>query len=124
MSPRQARPVSESWLAEARARRKARGYTLKSLGEALAERVGRAAPYSIPAVNDVLQGRGYSAEMITALAAVLDLELPPVVGGDDAELVQWAEVGAKLKRLSPSHFERILKSAQKLVTALEEFESS
>jgi transcriptional regulator with XRE-family HTH domain len=123
MSPRRARPVSESWLAEARSKRKELGYTLKELGEALAEKVGRAKPYSIPAVNDVLQGRGYSAEMVAALASLLDLEMPPAVGGgDDDELIEWAETGAKLKRLSPSHFQRILSSARKLVTALEEFE--
>jgi hypothetical protein len=88
----------------------------------MAKLVGRAAPYSIPAVSDVLRGRGYSAEMVEALAEVLQLELPPVGASGDPQVEAWADVGAQLLELSPSHFARELDAVRKLVQALKDFE--
>jgi transcriptional regulator with XRE-family HTH domain len=122
MAPRRTRPISEQWLAAAQNKRKIDGLSYKQLGEKMARVMERATPYSIPAVSDVLRGRAYSAEMIEALAAVLDLDLPPVAAAGDPRLEAWADAGGQLLDLSPQHFDRELTAVRKLVEALDDFE--
>jgi transcriptional regulator with XRE-family HTH domain len=114
--------VSAEWLAEAQRRRKESGLSYRELGEELARKVGRAAPYSIPAVSDVLRGRAYSAEMVEALSGVLGLDLPPLAAAGDPRLEAWADAGAQLLELSPTHFASELDAVSKLVKALREFD--
>lgn len=96
--------------------------TYEALGKQMAQLVGRAKPYSIPAVSDVLQGRGYSAEMVWALAQVLEIEMPPGAVAVDPDTQEWATIGMMLRRLAPEMYDRELQRFRKLVAALQEFE--
>jgi hypothetical protein len=106
----------------ARERRESAGYTLEEFGVALANKVGRKKPFGTSSVNGVLWGRDYSASMIEAIAELLDLALPPMTAGE-AEVQEWADLGARLHRLSPEEFERELDAVRDIVKALERFRS-
>ncbi len=110
--------VPEQWLAEVRDFWSRSGKTLAALGADLAPLLGEARPLVPRRVHDYIQGNITTEELTDAFARLMGVD-PPILGIEDPDIVQWCNIGRRLKAQTGDVFHEELARLLELVEVLE-----